>query len=66
MPHDTRDAVMDFVNRWRERAELPAARLIGWLGIGSSKFYDWRKHYGRVQEHNGQVPREFWLLEEEK
>ena len=66
VPHDTRDAVMDFVNRWRERVELPAARFIGWLGIGSSKFYHWRDHYGRANEHNGKIPRDFWLLEEEK
>jgi len=65
-PHDTRDEVVDFVNHWTERSEIPAARVIGWLGIGSSKFYDWRHRYGRVNEHNGLVPRDFWLLPREK
>ena len=27
----------------------------------ASKFYDWRQRYGCVNEHNGWVPRDFWL-----
>jgi hypothetical protein len=30
-----------------------------WLGIGASKFYDWRQRYGRVNEHNGWIPPDF-------
>ena len=52
---------MDFVNGWSTKAEISAARFIGWLGIRSSKFYDWRKRYGKVNEHNGCIPRDFWL-----
>jgi putative transposase len=66
VPHDTRDEVMDFVNRWRDRSELPATRFIRWLGISSSKFYRWRDRYGLANEHNGKVPRDFWLLDWEK
>jgi len=58
--------VVDYVGYWFSRAELPAARLIEWLGISSSKFYDWRKRYGLANEHNGKVPRDHWLLDEEK
>ena len=65
-PHDTRDEVMDFVKRWEEKAELPAARFIRWLGIGSSKFYRWRDRYGQANEHNGKVPRDFWLMDWER
>lgn len=57
--HDTRDEVMDFVNHWGDRAEVPATRFIRWLGIGSSKFYHWRERYGKSKEHNGKVPRDF-------
>ena len=66
VPHDTRDEVVDYVGYWLSRVELPAARLIKWLGISSSKFYDWRKRYGLANEHNGKVPRDHWLLDEEK
>jgi putative transposase len=31
-----------------------------------SKFYNWRQRYGRVNEHNGWVPRDFWLETWEK
>jgi len=40
--------------------------LIRWIGINRSKYYDWRKRYGKVNEHNAQVPRDFWLETWEK
>ena len=52
---------MDFVNRWPVKAEIPVAGFIRWLGLASSKFYSWRSRYGKVNEHNGWVPRDFWL-----
>jgi putative transposase len=30
------------------------------------QFYDWRERYGKVNEHNGWVPRDFWLEDWEK
>jgi hypothetical protein len=32
----------------------------------SSKFYGWRERYGKVNEHNRWVPRDFWLEDWEK
>lgn len=52
--------------RWTERAELPAKRLLGWMGLGTSKFYQWRDRYGQVNEHNGKIPRDWWLEDWEK
>jgi len=66
VPHDVRDEVMDFVTRWSERAEMPTMRFVAWLGVTRSKFYDWRRRYGRVNEHNRWVPRDFWLEPWEK
>lgn len=57
---------MDFVRRWSEKTEIGAGRFIGWLDITASKFYDWRERYGKVNEHNGWVPRDFWLQDWEK
>ena len=54
------------MNHWTKRAELPAKRLLGWLGLGTSKFHDWRKRYGKVNEHNAWVPRDEWLEAWEK
>jgi len=42
------------------------ARFIGWLGLSPGKFYAWKKRYGKVNEHNGWVPRDHWLLDWEK
>ena len=44
-----------------ERTEISVGRFPFWLVIGASKFYDWRQRYGRVNEHNGWIPRDFWL-----
>ena len=61
-----RDQIVDFVRRWSEKTELGAGRFIAWLGIAPSKFYSWRRRYGCVNEHNGWVPRDFWLEEWKK
>ncbi len=61
MPHDVRDQIVDFVRRWSEASEIGAERFVGWLGVTASKFYAGRERYGRVNEHNGWVPRDFWL-----
>ena len=61
-----RDQVVDFVRQWSERTEIGVGRFIHWLGVAASKFYDWRQRYGCVNEHNGWVPRDFWLEPWEK
>ena len=66
MPHDVRDQIVDFVRRWSEKTELGAGRFLGWLSMTASKFYSWRERYGRVNEHNGWIPRDFWLEAWEK
>jgi len=40
--------------------------FIKWLGITPSKFYDWKRRYGKVNEHNSWIPRDFWLEPWEK
>lgn len=57
---------MDFVNHWSSRTDLSLKVLVLWLGIALSKFYDWRKRYGKVNEHNALVPRDEWLEPWEK
>ena len=53
--------MVDFVRRWSTRTEIAADRFVEWLGITTSKFYDWRARYGKVNEHNAWVPRDHWL-----
>lgn len=58
--------MVDYVNYWTDRAEMPAKRLLRWLDLGTSKFHDWKARYGRVNEHNGWIPRDHWLEDWEK
>jgi len=58
--------VVDYVRRWHQRTEIPARQFVGWLGIGPSKFHDWKDRYGRRNEHNAWVPRDWWLEDWEK
>jgi putative transposase len=37
-----------------------------WIGIGASKFHDWKHRFGKANEHNAWVPRDHWLTDDEK
>ena len=54
------------MRHWTGRTELAAKKLTGWIGIGTSKFHNWKDRYGKLNEHNAWVPRDWWLLEWEK
>jgi putative transposase len=66
VPHDIRDAIVDFVRTWADKTEIPRQRHVGWIGLAKSKFHDWQTRYGQVNEHNAWVPRDHWLEPEEK
>jgi putative transposase len=61
-----RDEVVDFVNALHDKTEIAQRRLVYWLGVPRSKFYTWKQRYGRTNEHNGLVRRDFWLLDWER
>jgi transposase InsO family protein len=63
---DKRDAVVDYVRYWSDRTALPATYLMEWIGIGRGKFYQWRGRYGKANEHNAWIPRDFWLEQWER
>lgn len=54
------------MRQWSDKTELTAKQLIAWLGIRESKFYEWRLRYGKVNEHNAWIPRDWWLEEWEQ
>ena len=53
-------------NTGRNAPAIVVTRLIGWLGLAASKFYDWQQRYGKTNEHNSLIPRDFWLENWEK
>jgi len=34
--------------------------------MGQAKFLSWKKRYGKPNEHNGKIPKDFWILPEEE
>jgi transposase InsO family protein len=57
---------VDYVRYWTDRAETPAKTLLAWLELATSKFHTWKRRYGKVNAHNGQIPRDHWLEDWEK
>jgi putative transposase len=57
---------VDYVRRWNERTEIAVCMLVLWLGITLSKFHSWKTRYGKANEHNAWVPRDWWLTDGEK
>lgn len=53
--------MIDYVEKWSGQTKLPTKQLVRWLEIGMSKFYDWKKRHGKINEHNALVPRDHWL-----
>jgi putative transposase len=58
--------VVDYVRYWSRRTGIGYRRIVQWIGIPRSKFYQWQERYGKVNEHNGWIPRDFWLRDWEK
>ena len=58
--------MVDYVRYWSERTGLSYRRIVQWIGIPRSKFYQWQQRYGKVNEHNAWIPRDFWLRDWEK
>jgi len=63
---ETRDQIVDFVKKWTGKTELAIVSFIAWLGLSKSTYYNWQDRYGKVNEHNQDIPRDHWLQEWEK
>ena len=66
MPHDLRDTIVDFVRDWSDKTDIAVSVFLKWIGITTSKFHDWKRRFGKVNEHNAMVPRDHWLTDDEK
>ena len=58
--------MVDYIRYWKDRTGIPFKQIVAWLGIQAGKFYDWKQRYGKVNEHNGWIPRDHWLTPAEK
>ena len=63
---DVRDEVVDYVRYWSDKTGIKATKMVRWIKITRSKYYDWLSRYGKVNEHNAWIPRDFWLTDFER
>ena len=63
---DVRDEVVDYVRYWSDKTDIKATKMIRWIKITRSKYYDWLNRYGKINEHNAWIPRDFWLTNYER
>jgi transposase InsO family protein len=54
------------VRKWSDKTGIKATKMVNRIGISRSKFYSWQSRYGKVNEHNAWIPRDFWLRDDEK
>jgi putative transposase len=57
---------VDFIRKWSQKTGLAIERLLQWLELSAGKYYDWAQRFGKPNQHNGRVPRDFWLADWEK
>lgn len=59
--------MIDFIDHWSgPNTGFSPLQIVAWAGLARSKFYDWRKRYGKANEHNARVPRDHWIEDWER
>jgi hypothetical protein len=66
VPHDVPDVVVDFVRRGWERTEIGVGHSSTRWARESASSTTGESRHGRVNEHNGWIPPDFWLAPWEK
>lgn len=66
MEPDVRDSIVDFVVRWNARSECSINYILRLIGLSKVKYHRWCERYGKLNEHNGLMPRDFWLEDWER
>ncbi|MGN7613431.1 transposase [Magnetococcales bacterium HHB-1] len=61
-----RDAVVNFVESWSTRCEIPRKTLLTWIDLCPSQYQRWKKRRGVPNRHNAPIPKRHWLQDCEK
>jgi putative transposase len=61
VPHDLRDGVVDFLRHYRTLTGIALVRLLFWLSLSPRKFNRWKDRYGKANEHNAMIARDYWI-----
>ena len=63
---DIRDNVVEFVSKIRKKADINLNEMLQMIGINSSKYYSWQSRVGKLNKHNGKIPKKHWCLDWER
>lgn len=61
-----RDQIVDSIKKWSKKTLIPTSKLLKWLKLSPKKYYSWIKRYGKINNHNRLIPRDFWITSKEK
>lgn len=58
--------MVDFTENIVKRSHLTIVIILSMLKIRRNKYYEWKKRYGTLNNHNGKQPKKHWLTPAEK
>jgi putative transposase len=58
--------VVEYIATMNKQSSISKQQLIDWLGISSSKYYQWQNRLGEPNRHNGHCVRDHWILPRER
>lgn len=61
-----RDNIIDFIRKWNEKTGILLKFFITWIGISWARYNNWKDRYGKKNEHNNWIPRDYWIEQWEK
>lgn len=66
MELEIRESVVTYIEKMQPRVGYTLRALLKKVGLSPAKFYQWKERMGIPSRHNGQQPKEHWLLPCEK
>ena len=58
--------MVDFIRNVSTKTVISCNKIIHWFGIEPGKYYSWKLRYGKINHHNGWIPRDWWITDAEK
>lgn len=58
---DIRDDILTTLQELNEKGNVPFGILLKSAGLSWARYYDWKKRFGKPNQHNSETPRSFWL-----
>ena len=63
VPLALRNEILSYLGYWQKRAHVAIGRMLKWISLTPSKYYDWKRRSGIGNRHNAFIPKAHWLLQ---